>query len=760
MPQSVALPNSPRISHATFSRTIDGWFVRLLFRLRSYGGLSPARETTIAAQKLRQKAAAAERRKTLASLRAELTAALAKLLLIEWQFWLVLAVATAVMVLMQYNVPFWYGGSDHSDYYWYGRYLLGDGFRGYPIPANWRTPGMGIFHILSGTVLFDTWKGFIALFAAFSVAIPVLFYLIVRPHSRNFALIAGLAVIASMSPYVYANQPLSDQVYFLLHALLFLLCVRYFQRRIHKSPALLLSIVGVAAFASLVRPVGSIIFSIFIVLALILRPGDWRRLLAVSGIYVALMAGWVLWDRAYGTNGGASPAIDYPLANELATSAERRFAEAYFSPQGLVHAESDAAAAGYPNSQALRTVLQNFLLERPGEWQRNSLFVPHSLFASYAGDPNGVEKLLQAMFLDRNTLYFGFIVRVAKDSLGADAGLSLIYRVANEHGTTGLYGIIRNFALHPTQLLFGVTPNLGARNIFMMFFRAKYREQVLHIYSIENIPQPLLTPELGPASTLILTTLRRFIDDYPQFCPQPILALCHNEPDTAYRLMAGGDTSFVSQGLEPEGFIYQVVNWYLGPALAGRAYAGADLEILHRYPKMAMLMYENLINLTVARRLGDVTVPLDRKSLDEMSAKAETYYDARVQVTDDLPRGLVKELVPVMYTNEFWKNACALHMIFYLIAPAFVFLLIAALPFLRGPTMMGACLFLIVDYTSEVSSIAVFSAWNAMRYEANFYVMPLIIACIIFGQATSDLWRKRAVSRDVSDQPSASRMPA
>jgi hypothetical protein len=121
---------------------------------------------------------------------------------------------------------------------------------------------------------------------------------------------------------------------------------------------------------------------------------------------------------------------------------------------------------------------------------------------------------------------------------------------------------------------------------------------------------------------------------------------------------------------------------------------------------------------------------------------------------------LRKELVPVVTTNDFWKDAAALHEIVYLIAPAFVFLLIATFPFLRGPGTTGPCLFLLLDYGYEVTSIAVFTPWGAQRYEANFYLLPFFVCCMIFGQATSRRRRDVGHSTDLCRQPSASRTPA
>jgi hypothetical protein len=681
-----------------------------------------------------------------------LRATLGTLRHVEWQFWVVFFSAFVIMVVMQYNVPFWYGGSDHSDYYWYGRYLLGDSFRGYAVPANWRTPGAGLFHILSGTVLFDTWKGYIAANAVFSVAIPVFFYLMVRPHSRNFALLAGLVTIVSMTPYVYANGAGSDQLYFFLHALLLLLCARYLQIYLHKSPALLAGIITVALCACLVRPVGALIFWIFIAVAAILRPRDWRRLAAASGVYIVLMASWVLWDRAYGTNGGATVGLGYPQLSSMTTSAERRLAEAYFSPQGLIHAASDAAAVGYPDSQTLRTTLSEFLEKHQNDWERPSLFTPPSLFAHYAKDPNPSESLLNALFTDRNYLYFSFIVSTVTEALGKDDALSLLYGVSREHGTTGLYGFAGNFLKHPTQLLFGVTPNMGGRNLFAVLYMAGYRERVMHIASTEDIPDPLLSPDLGPANAFLLKTLRRFIDDYPQYWPKTIAAPYRGDPEGFYKLMLRGGAT--NDAVDLEGYFYQVVNWYLSPTLAASVYVPAALEILERYPKLAVLYYENFLYFTVLRRIGPVDAALDRAALDHMS---DSYIERQVQVSDDLPRGLAKELTPVVEAGEIRKDSVALQMIIYFIAPSFIFLMIVALPFLRGRIAIGVCMFLLIDYVFEVVPIALFSAWGTPRYEANFYLLPLYISCIIFGQATKGL-RNRNRSQDLDAQPSAPRV--
>src|SRR5262249_7301683 len=149
-----------------------------------------------------------------------------------------------------------------------------------------------------------------------------------------------------------------------------------------------------------------------------------------------------------------------------------------------------------PYSSAIRMLVGNFLISHPEAWQAHSFFTPSRLFASYAGDANGREKLHDAIFYDRNSLYFGFIISAAKKSLGEDGALQLINNVAAEQGPTGASGLLRFFLKHPMQLMMGATPNLGGRNLFSAFFQARG----FRIPGIEGIPDPLVTAELGPAN--------------------------------------------------------------------------------------------------------------------------------------------------------------------------------------------------------------------------------------------------------------------
>ncbi len=136
-----------------------------------------------------------------------------------------------------------------------------------------------------------------------------------------------------------------------------------------------------------------------------------------------------------------------------------------------------------------------------------------------------------------------------------------------------------------------------------------------------------------------------------------------------------------------------------------------------------LVKYDNLLHLTVIR-------PMESWSV--------IGFEPKVQMTGDLTPGLAKGLAPVLQVGAVEKSMVTLQSHVYFIAPLFLLLLIAALPFLRGPATTAACLLLLLDYAYQVLSIAVFTPWGSARYEANFYLLPLIVSCMIFGQVASD----------------------
>jgi hypothetical protein len=660
--------------------------------------------------------------------RQEFTAFAALLGVLEWQFWAVLAVSAVIMLVLQAKVTFWYGGSDHADYLNYGYYLLGQ-LAPYALP-QWRTPGMGIFHILSGTVLLDSWWGLRVLHAVMGIAIPALVYLTVRPFSRGFALVAGLVVILSMTPYIYAFQPLSDHLFYFLHALVLLLCVTYFVRRHDVGYKLPIAIAVVAAYLNLVRPVGAIIFWIFIVVALIARPRAWRRLVAACAVYLAIMAAWIVWDRDYGSNLGAMPGNFFPLPTPFTTTAERRLAEAYFSPAGLTHSMGEEAV--YPHSSALRELLRRYLREHPESWQSAAYFTPHELFAAYAAEP---DKLLDRLFADQNSLYFGFIVRSAQDALGTERGLALLHEVAAEHGTTGLRGWLGVFMDDPTRLLFGVLPKFSARMTMMTLYASPHSTMLLI-----GFPERMLTPDLGPATARLLEIMRTFMYSYPQYCRER--TRFKNCPEDYYRAIV--NEGRIDGKLNPdlmwqvEGEIWSVLTWYLGLTPSQRLYQNIDMEIIQRYPRIGLLFYDNLLHKTFVKNFGTIAKP----TWQELAVRSDAMPPHAQQDPRHLTPGLAEELRPLA-TSDALTVAQVLHAVGFLAAPLFLLALVLALPFLLSPMTTVPAAFLILVYLQELASISLLSPVSLPRYEGAFYLLPFIIACMLLGHAYAARRRKK-----------------
>lgn len=728
MSQTFPLQRRVRAFMITYPWVADGWRTRLLFKFRS-GEWYPRSQVRPAPQSFVEPPAF-----FLAGPRRVLAAAVRPFRQFEWQLSLTILLSVVAMVVLEHYAPFWYGGSDHADYIKYGYYLSGQA----PISSlpQWRTPGMGLIHIISGTVLFDTWYGFKILAALFGMAVPVLTYLMVRPSSKSFALVAALIMMASMIGYIYAFQPLSDHAYYFFHALVLFLCVRYFYQRFDRSYALLISIVLSAAFLNIIRPVGAIIFWLFIATAAVAQHWRWRGLAIASVMYMTLMAGWVIWDRDYGANLGAMPSNFFPLPTQFSTLSERRLAEAYFSPRGLEFAATDVSANGHPSSAELRQVLRQYLAGHPAQWKVPSLLTPQQLFARYDDSP---DTLLTRLFSDRNSLYFAFIVRTTQDMLGEAAGLALINDVAGEHGTTGLYGYLAIFFRDPTRLLLGAMPNFSGRFLLSNFYREPRSAMV-----VTGFPETLLTPDLGPATALLLQTMQRFTSDYPQYCARILPPEARSQD--CYQLVVNGGR--IDGHLDAplngnmDGYIFEVLTWYLGLAPAGRVYTGSSIEVIRRYPKSVLLFYDNFLRKTFTR---DPVLLNDPRPFYRGS---DGYFDSTFerQIPQSLTPGLARELQDLT-TNNVWKAAAALHAFVYRIAPLFIFTLILVLPlFPRTRAAMATCCFLLLVYLQEVASISILSPFSVERYEGTFYLLPILITCIILGHAATDLSRRRGRS--------------
>jgi hypothetical protein len=669
-------------------------------------------------------------RQKIDSLRSKAATILNGLLSLEWQFWVIFALASGVMLVMQINVPLHYSGSDDADYLYFGRIILG--LESGAIPPQWRTPGMGIFHILSGTILLDTWVIFRMLFAIFSVLIPILTYIIVRPHSKYLSLICSSIISLSMTPYYFATLAGVDHVYYFLHYLLLTLCVVYLRKETASSRSFLLWIAIIAAYTEMVRPVAAFIFWAFFAIGYFGRRDDRANLRRGAAVYIAIMVIWVAWDRNSGTNLGASVA-NYPAPYGLTTIAERRFVEAYYPPRGLRFAFNDAAAQGHPATKELRQLLVNEVSHNTSRLEVPTLDTPPSAFGTRVKDANA---FVDSMFSEQNSLYLGFIIRTAREQLGTDRGLDLLYRVAGEHGTTGIVGFLNIFRKSPFLLFLGATPNLSGRTFFEQVYLARVKDTLMHrVYSVYAFPEQILQPGIGPNTDKIMSVIHNFLRDYPSYWDHSndIQAQYKNDPEALYRVLMRGESSPL------EGLNYQILTWWLGCAPAGSLYTASTLEFIEKYPKMLMLFYNSFLDYTLLRSLGPVTQPMDW-SYPFANGPTESY----TNTTAGLTPGLARELVPVMPPNKVWIASYQMLEVAWLIAPVFTILLIAALPFMRGPRTTLVCGFLLLDYLYEVASIAVFTPWGSWRYEGAFNLLPLIIASIAFGQTLSDFNRNRS----------------
>jgi hypothetical protein len=245
----------------------------------------------------------------------------------------------------------------------------------------------------------------------------------------------------------------------------------------------------------------------------------------------------------------------------------------------------------------------------------------------------------------------------------------------------------------------------------------------------------MLTADLGPASARVLEIMRTFIYDYPQYCEErKIFKKC---PDDYYQAIVNeGRVNGKIDGVlmwQAEADIWSVLTWYLGLEPSQRIYGQVAGEIIKRYPRIVFLFYDNLLRKTVLKFYGNIGPP----TIDEFMHRSDALPPVEKQNTEHLRARLASELAPTLSHSWPWSTALVLHAIGFLAAPLFILALIVALPFYRGPTIAAACGFLVLVYLQEVTSLSLLSPVPLPRYEGAFYLLPFLIACIIFGSAYS-----------------------
>ncbi len=668
-------------------------------------------------------------------------------LALDWQAHVVVVTALVAMAYVQLTIPLYWGRGDPLDYYSMARLFLHKPDGSF-IP--WRPPGMALFLILTGVAWLDTFKVLVVLYAAMSVAIPVLIYVILRRYSRTWGMVAALIAIVGAVPYAYSRVLWPEQLFHFLHFVVLALVAAYLARPANSR---LPYAIALAMFAlNLVRPVAALYYWIFLGCALVLVWRPLRHVALATAVYVGLMGGWALADRYYG-------ASLFPTVYMPETAAQRMFGEVYYSggPYQFVPERPPVAAIQTGDGAASRAVyagLRWVVRTAPDLWQQPNAERPALLFARYAGQP---EEFVRVVMSKPNFAYFDFLRHALQARYGAAGAERVMYGVAREHGDTGVRGVARYFAHNPTKLLVGGLPPSAGRYLLGAFYflqADRYRNLIVSLQwpwapskcpplplngpavPVDEPGDPrcvpglaLLDPHNGPASKEFFASVAFFIRAYPMYWEHTNawLGAFKGNPDGLYRATFDLDRYNPVRGLY-EAFYWEALNKYYGVGPADRLFVRVALETMRSYPRTVALFWDKTLHIVLLRTLGDIKTPAS--PLMFSTTAGDIGYAFRQNDSTGLAGGLGGELRERIFGDANSNLIGYAYGTMHFLAPVFVFGAFVLFGFGLLSSARRLMVFLALAYAYDVAAIAVFGNFSAPRYEDVFILLPVMLACL------------------------------
>ncbi len=691
---------------------------------------------------------------------------------LEWQFRLVLVFSLAATIYAQLAVPFYWGGGDPLDHLRFARYVLGQE-GGMLIP--WRPPGMGLFLIVVGVPLLDTFRGLVLAYAFMALALPLLVYGMIRRFSRGWAAAAGLAAVVSGWSVTYSRIGVPEQLFHFLHFLALMQISAWFAEPRRRALPYTIAITLVAA--NLVRPVAALYFWIFLGCAVLLVRRPLRHVAIATILYLSSMGAWALADRYWGAS--VFPTVYAPSSQD-----QRRFAEVYYSAEGFHFVAEQPPApvldrGSGPATGAIYEALEEYVRDHPEAWAIEGPERPYLLFGRYAGRP---ADLVSAVMSKPNFAYFGFL-RAAIEAKFGTRGDRMMRKVASEHGNTGIVGILNFFRRQPSKLLVGGMPSFSGRNLLGIYYFTRYRRDLGRYYTAawgttstdpelkrayqENPTKDnlealltqvnddglrLLEEENGPATREFFAATELMIRAYPMYW---------ENTNSFYSPYRGDHDGFARMVRDPrpsplagmyEGFYWDALIRYYGIGPGDRLFSQVALEALHRYPYSATIFLDNAIRIVFIRTIGDLkSSPWPPPSVfwpypaaaPAAGPEATAKYDVRVNDTSGLSERLAGELQPMIEGTSYSNGLGELYSIGHLLNPLVVILaMMTFIPAVLSPARRIA-FFLVLIYAYDVAVISVFGNFGSPRYSDVFSMLPVILACL-GGFGTTEIVRRRA----------------
>lgn len=677
-----------------------------------------------------------------------------------WQGGIVCVVAILVMAVYQYYDPFFFPQGDGDTYLRYGLYLMGDNTTGFYVPI--RGPGLPLFYVLSGTLPFKSWLPFIALFAAMSVAIPVMIYFAVAPYDRAAALGAAAVAILTGIPYLYSKTAYPEHLYHFVQFLgIFLVSVFLYRPReseiwVPYYRNLPYAIALVFFYLYLVRGQGTLYFWIFAAVALAANWPARRQLFRAVALYVALMTTWSLADRELGN-------VGVPV--NVGSSAEARFAEAYFSAPFLAFdgkTEPSISRDAGPASRGLYELVRQYLEENRKDWTTPSAMRPAELYGRYADDP---ARLVQRIFEYPNSSYYNFIAEIVRwnDHRGAEE----LYRdVAGEHGTAGIVGVANFLLKRPTLPFLGPMSAYGPRNLLGLLYLYGRRTEQHRTVTLEQSfsyeidvdrmarfadltskvdvervfryvhagRQTLIAEKNGPATREFFQAIKTYLHAFPDKWKDDFIGrLANGDPQLYFRMMFDPLDSRYDGWLEANYYIW--IAEMFGQDNAARLFNKVAREGFAANPMAYAIIWDNFLRITVAKRLGDVSGAVSSHFLgnpESREFRAVDFGGLPESMRDGVMMGTYHARAPVAALWSLYNLFQKTNFVFFVASLVLV-------PVVLFSKARHFGVFLYALYFYNAAGIAVYGNFGGNRYEDVFQLFPVLLTFIGIGVLAAHL---------------------
>jgi hypothetical protein len=303
---------------------------------------------------------------------------------IQLDFWIIAGISTAAAMFFSFAGYREFPGDAHT----YTQYAVSMAHAHFTPSLAFRTPGYPAILDLTGFAITRSLRAILVLQALAGAAIPVVAFMVLRPINRWLARLTALAMIVSLTPYLFINRIYPDQFYIFMLVVLAAVAARL---AISDRPLWLYLATASCLLLGWLRPVGFVLILVCIGMVALRRRNLGHAVLCAA-LFVLAMFGL--------------PKLERGKADKTFIG-RQAFFNAYMWSDGVPNAFSSGTAA-----LEMRADLKQFFSTDPSVGRIRQLGTPPSdaafqqLFGRFAGHP---DDQVAAMFQRPHVQYYWII---------------------------------------------------------------------------------------------------------------------------------------------------------------------------------------------------------------------------------------------------------------------------------------------------------------------------------------------------------------